>query len=144
VFQASAVTETANLGTLNLAVSMFVVYALAIAATWTVLGLFWPNAVKSLLWPLPLKGKQYYRAAKIGTVAGLICMGAIAPGMPTVLLLAAMTLALGALVAMFVIVRGSPDSSRVSPTWSTDFVWARASLLFLLAAVPAAVCFQLS
>jgi hypothetical protein len=55
-----------------------------------------------------------------------------------------MALTVGALVAMFVIVRGSSDSSRVSPTWSTDFVWARASVLFLLAAVPAAVCFQLS
>jgi hypothetical protein len=66
---------------------MFVVYAFALAAIWTVLGLFRPDAVRSLFWPLPLKGHQYHRAAKIGTVAGLICMGAIAPGMPTILLL---------------------------------------------------------
>ena len=26
------------------------------------------------------QGHQYRRAAKVGTVAGLICMGAIAPG----------------------------------------------------------------
>ena len=144
VFQAAAVAETANLGTLNLAVSMFVVYALALAAIWTVLGWFRPEAVRSLLWPLPLKGNQYHRAAKIGTVAGLICMGAIAPGMPTILLLAATALTVGALVAMFVIVHAGPDSSRVSPTWSADFLWARASMLFLLAAVPAAMCFHLS
>ena len=74
----------------------------------------------------------------------LICMGAIAPGMPTILLLAATALTVGALVAMFVIVHAGPDSSRVSPTWSADFLWARASMLFLLAAVPAAMCFHLS
>jgi hypothetical protein len=144
VFQASAVAETANLGTLNLAVSMFVVYALALAAVWTVLGLFWPDAVKSLLWPLPFKGPQYRRAAKVGTVAGLICIGAIASGMPTNVLIAATALTVGALVAMFVIVRASADSTRVSPAWSSDFLWARASMLSLLAAVPAALCFHLS
>ena len=144
VFQASAVTETANLGTLNLAVSMFVVYLLAIAVTWTVLGMFWPDAVKRLLWPLAIKGPQYHRAAKIGTVAGLICMAVIAQGMPISLLFAATALTVGALISMLVIVRGSPDSARVSPTWCTDFVWARASMLVLLAAVPASLCFHLS
>ena len=64
--------------------------------------------------------------------------------MPINLLLAATALTVGALVAMFVIVHAGPDSSRVSPTWSADFLWARASMLFLLAAVPAAMCFHLS
>jgi hypothetical protein len=144
VFQASAVTETANLGTLNLAVSLFVVYVLAIAAIWTVLGLFWPDAVKSLLWPLPIKGPQYRRAAMVGTVVGLICIGVIASGMPTNLLLASTALTAGALVAMFVLVRAGADSAHVSPTWSSDFVWARASMLLLLTAAPAALCFHLS
>jgi hypothetical protein len=144
VFQPAAVGETANLGTLILAASMFVPYALALAGVWAVLGLFWPNAVRRLLWPAPARGPQYRRAAAVGTVAGLVCMGALAPGMPTGLLVGTIALVVCALAAMFVIVKASPAPLRVSPTWSADFIWARASLLLLLSAVPVAVCFHLS
>ena len=144
VFQPSAVGETANLGTLILAASMFVVYALALAGVWALLGIFWPHAVRSLFWPDPVKGPQYRRAAAIGTSVGLICMGALAPGMPMALLVGTIALAVCALAAMFVIVKAEPAASGMSSTWSADFTWARAATLFLLSAVPVALCFHLS
>jgi len=81
VFQPTSVAEATNLGTLMLSISMFVVYALALAVIWGIVGFFWPDAVKRFLWPSRAKGPLYRRAATIGTGVGLICIGALTPGM---------------------------------------------------------------
>ena len=144
VFQPTSVAEATNLGTLMLSISMFVVYALALAVIWGIVGFFWPDAVKRFLWPSRAKGPLYRRAATIGTGVGLICIGALTPGMSTPLMLGTIALVVSALVAMFVVVHVRPAVPHVSPTWPADFVWARAALLFVLSAVPAALCFHLS
>jgi hypothetical protein len=100
--------------------------------------------VKTLLWPTPAKGPQYRRAALIGSSVGLICIGAIGTGISTVLLLGTIALTVCAMIAMFFVVHGRPASLPAAPSWQADFFGARAALLFLLAAVPAAVCFQVS
>jgi hypothetical protein len=144
VFQADAVSETANLETINLAASLFVLYVLALAAIWALMGFFHPDAVRKMLWPIPSRGPLYRRAAMVGTAVGVTCMGALALGPSTMLIAGAAASIVGAVVVMFVIVRAGPESSRVSPTWLAGFLWARASLLLLLAAVPATLCFQIA
>ena len=145
VFQDAAVSETANLETINLAVSLFVVYAAALAAIWAVLGACWPGAIAKWMWPAAAKGPQYRRAAAVGSAAAVMCMAALAWLRPAVLVSFTAALIVGAFGAMFVIVRAVAGSPRESSSrWLADFFWARASLLFLLAAVPAMVCFHVA
>jgi hypothetical protein len=144
VFEDAAVSETANIQTLNLALSMFGVYALALGALWALLAVRWPRAWTKWLWPDPMKGPQYQCAAKVGAAAGLICLSASALPAPAAVLFTAPVLIVGAVAAMFLIVRAAAKSSRESATWLADFFRIRASLLFLLAAVPTLLCFQVA
>ena len=144
VFQADAVSETANLGTINLAASMFVLYALALAAIWAVLGFFWPDGARNILWPIPARALLYRRAAMVGTAAGLAGMAGLALGPSPLPIAGAAALVVCAVVVMFLIVHAGSESSRSSSTWLAGFFWARASLLFLLAAVPATLCFHVA
>lgn len=144
VFEDAAISETANLETINLAASMFVVYALALAALWAALVICWPGAFAKWLWPDCAKSRQYRFAAAVGASAGLLCIVALAVLTPAATLTTCAILILTALAAMFAIVRGGPVSSAESPTWLADFVLARASLLFLIAAIPAMLCFHVA
>jgi hypothetical protein len=142
VFQADAVSETANLETINLAVSMFVLYAFALAAIWAALAFFRPDAVRKMLWPIHARESRYRHAAMVGTAVGLACMVALAFGTSGVLIAGVAAAIVCALAVMFGIVHAGPEPPRESSTWLPGFLWARASLLFLLASVPAALCFQ--
>jgi hypothetical protein len=142
VFQEKAVSETANIETITLAAAMFGLYAIGLAAIWGVFGALWPRAVGKWLWPAPEKGPHYRRAAAVGTAAGVLCVLALAGLKPIALLSVAAMLIVAALAAIFVIVRADHDHPAASSSLA-DFFWVRASLLFLLAAVPALICFQI-
>ena len=145
VFQDAAVAETANIQTINLALSMFAMYALALGVIWALLGALWPSALMKWLWPDPHKGLQYRSAAIVGAALGLICfLVARFSWAPAMLLSAGAVLIVVAMATMFLIVRAVPRSSRTSARWPTDYFLARASVLFLLAAVPAALCFHVA
>jgi hypothetical protein len=144
VFQDAAVVETANIQTINLALSMFAAYTLALGVTWALLGTLWPSALMKWLWPDPDKGPQYCYAAIVGAALGFVCLGARALLTPPMLVSAAAVLIVCATATMLLIVRVVPRSSRASATWPTDFFMARASVLFLLAVVPAVLCFHVA
>ena len=142
-FQAAAVGETANLQTVNLAASMFIVYALAIASCAWVVGAYGPAAFRTLWWPNAAKGASYRRAAAVGMAAAAACIAAPAFAPAATLVPVTATLIVCALTMMFAIVH-TDRSTAPSRTWPLDFFCARASLLFLLAAVPATLCFHVA
>jgi hypothetical protein len=144
VFQDAAIPETVNLETINLAGSMFTVYALALAAAWALLTGLWPGRFAKWLWPDRAKGPQYRRAAAVSAASGLACVGALPFVAPAALLAVAIVLIAGALGAVALIVGAKGRSSGGTPTWLADFFLARASLLFVLAAVPAILCFHVA
>ncbi|HJZ76015.1 MAG TPA: hypothetical protein VKE51_29975 [Vicinamibacterales bacterium] len=143
-FEDAAVSRTANLQTLIMTASLFGVYALGLAALWALLGVFRPRAIDRWFWPTPCNAHAFRRAAVLNVAAALICCIALIVMAPVALVAVAVVLIAGAFAATFALVRRNASPTGRSATWMTDFLLARASLLFLIAAVPAMVCFCVS
>jgi hypothetical protein len=145
VFEDAAVGETANLQTINLTVSLFAAYAAVLAALWGLCAMFWPTVLDRWFWPTPTKALEFRRAAIVNTAAALGCVVAMVVLKPAALVLVAGILIAGAFATTFALIRPAVATTRpLSTTWITDFFLARASLLFLLAAAPAMVCFHVA
>ena len=141
-FEDRAVVETANLETLNLAASMFGLYAVVLGALWALSVWLMPDSFTKWLWPHAEKASRYRIAAVTATAGGFACLGALALLTSTVALSVVLVLVAAALMVTFTILRG--EGSARPASWPADFFHARAALLFLLAAVPAIVCFRLA
>ena len=145
VFQEAAVGETANLQTIILTISMFAVYAGVLAAAWALFGIFRPAVLDRWFWPTSRKVSAFRRAAAVNVAAALGCSVALVAVGPAALVAVAALLIAGAFATTFALVRREAAAARPpSPSWMTDFLLARASLLFLLAAVPVMVCFHIA
>jgi hypothetical protein len=143
VFQDSLIPSTVNLETLTLAALLFAVFGCILAAGWSLSYLIWPDYLMKWFWPIAGNAIRYRQAAGVnaGSIAVFVVLNAIAPN-PSWILFGAALIATGSLVATFAIVRLSsrPQSSEVG--WRQDFLLARVSLLFVVAAIPAIACFQ--
>jgi hypothetical protein len=145
VFQDAAIGETANLQTINLTVSLFGAYAAVLVALWGLWAMFWPALLDRWFWPTPSKAPEFRQATIVNTAAALGCTVGAVVLKPTALVAVAIVLIAAAFATTYALVRRAVPATRpLSATWVTDFFLARASLLFLLAAAPSMVCFQVA
>src|SRR5207249_4483073 len=144
VFQDALVLETANLETLTQAVALFVAFGLVLAAGWALVCSIWPTYGVKWFWPDEAKAGRYRTAALTNGVLSVVFLLAIARAAPPWLLLGGFLIAITAVAATFFIVRLSPLPSTARGPWHRDFLFARVSLLFAVAAVPAIACFQVA
>ena len=141
VFQESIIPETFNLETLTLAAALFAMFALVLAAVWAGACAISPRLAVKWFWPDERKGGRYQAVALVNGVLGVLFLAALfLPSTP--LLLVSGILVATSLAATFAIVvrRDWPYASNAP--WRTNFLWARLSLLFVVAAMPAVACFQ--
>jgi hypothetical protein len=142
VFEDGLVPETVNLYTLTLAASMFALYAIVLAAAWAVAFAVSRTRATRWFWPEPGKGDRYRAVAIVNGVLALPAIAGIyllSPAAEINLTAAAVAAALFASHAI-VVRNGLPLAER--STWQRDFLRARTSLLLIIAAVPALVCFH--
>jgi hypothetical protein len=139
VFQDTLVPETVNLETLTLAVAMFAIYAAAVAALWGLAYLFWAGYPAKWFWPDQSRSGAYRAVWSINALLAVVYVAwNVQSAQP---LIWTCGLVLVALVVTFALVaRGSRAAGPAR--WQREFFLARASLLIVVAAVPALACFQ--
>ena len=148
MFQRTLVPETINIETLTLAVAVFAAYGLAVAAGWCLLLLCCPSVAEKWFWPDDTKAGRYRLVTQVNGGLSLAFVALVARASPGWLLGGAAFVSIAALAATFAIVRLSslPSSSSSAPhgSWRNDFLLARVSFLFAVAAIPAFASFQIA
>ena len=144
VFQDMLISETVNLETLTLAAGLFAVYALLLAAGWALMYLMWPGYTAKWFWPDDRKGRRYRWAALLNVSLSLAFLTVITRASPVSLLFETAFVSIGAVMATFAIVSLSDLPARPDRSWQRDFLFARISFLFIVAAVPVIACFQVA
>lgn len=144
VFQDSLVLETVNLETLTEAAAAFIAFGLLLAAGWGLVCLTWPAHGLKWFWPNDEKASRYHVAALTNGALIVIFLLLIARASPPWVLLGGFFVAIAAASSTFYIVRLSRLPPRAAGAWNGDFLLARATFLFAVAAVPAIACFQVA
>jgi hypothetical protein len=146
VFQNTIVPETANLYTLISAAVLFGAYGAVLGGAWALLFLFARKRGRRWFWPDGRKGQRYRTVAAINAVLALMGLAAVyiydLPPRELVVATGLMTFTACALTHVIVTRRDPPVSECA--TWQQAFWWARTLFLFVIAAVPAVVCFHIA
>ena len=144
VFERTLAAETTNLETLTLALALFAFYGIAVAVTWAIAYRIWPQHLAKWFWPDPAKAAQYRRSAILSGFASLLTVTLVAITRVPWMLEWTAVVAVGALMAVFAIVRFSNVSARGHRSWAAEFLSARVAALFVVAALPAIACFAVA
>ena len=144
VFQDRLVFETINLETLTLATMLFVAYGLVLAAVWALVSHAWPGQCVKWFWPDDKKAAAYRRTVSVNAASSLAFAGLIAAASPGWLLFGAVTISACAVAATFAVVQLAQPTASSRGRWRNDFLLARVSLLFVIAAAPAIACFHVA
>ena len=138
--------ETANLYTVAVAVCLFGAYASAFGVGWAILLLFGGERWAKWFWPDRRKGKRYLTIAAINAVLALMALAAvyIYDRAPRTLFVGCVLLAVASCVLTYSLVAAPDRSASERATWQWQFVCARTLFLFVIAAVPAIVCFNIA
>lgn len=146
VFQDQRVPDTINLYTLAIAGFLFVGYAIAFAFAWALALIFVRARALAWLWPDRRQARSYLVIAAINASLAVLCVAALylVPP-PTALFLTGLSVVLAIGTSVFVPALSKPPGASVEARgrhdlrnrWLPAFLLARASLLFMLAVVPA-------
>jgi hypothetical protein len=136
-----SVMETVNLETLAASALMFVIYGMVVAAVWALLCTVHPRLMRKWFWPERSARTAYRDVMIVNGVLGALFLGGITRLSSAPLLAATGLLVAVAFISTFVIVTRRRAAGETTAGWETMFHGARASLLFVVAAVPAIACF---
>ena len=136
-----SVMETVNLETLAASVLMFGLYGIVVAAAWAFLHTLRPGVVRQWFWPDRAARTAYRDVMILNGVLGMVFLGGLARLPSTAMLMTTALLVIVAFISTFVIVTRVRPASGTTANWKTMFHGARATFLFVVAAVPAGACF---
>jgi hypothetical protein len=141
VLRDRSVMETINLETLAASVLLFAIYGGLLAAAWAILFALRPSRFQKWFWPDPSARMAYRAAVAVNAALGALVLGSISRLEPTRLLVATALVVSVALVSTFLLISRKQAPIDSTTRWETSFHLARVSFLFIIAAVPAIVCF---